>query len=45
MEAVKRAKYVKQLVEDLGMEVDLPMTIFGDNQAALLIAKRGVISR
>ena len=45
VEAVKRAKYVKQLVEDLGMEVDLPVTIFGDNQAALLIAKRGVISR
>ena len=45
VEAVKRAKYVKQLVEDLGMTVELPMTIFGDNQAALLIAKRGVISR
>lgn len=32
VEAVKRAMYVRDLVEDLGISAKLPMTVSGDNQ-------------
>ena len=45
VECVKRVRYVEQLARAFGLRVSKPVTVYGDNQASLLIAKKGVISR
>ena len=42
---VKRVRYVEQPARTFGLRVSKPTTVYGDNQASLLIAKKGVMSR
>ena len=42
---MKKISFAKQLLSDFGIRLDSPVELKGDNQAALLIAKKGVISR
>jgi len=44
-ECVKRKNYLKQLLLEYGFKIKEPVVIHGDNQAALLIAKHGVMMR
>jgi len=45
VESVKHTKYLKQLVEAFGENIDNPVEIRCDNQAAIRIAAKGVIKR